>query len=246
MRSMLVPMRARWFALGALAILGTFYLYARLLIVLQTWPTHSAFIGFALAGLLGGATMARHALIVPWREPIGAALVAVAIVIGFWAIEPRDIGRLTDSMPGALLGIALVVCFSVAGAAIARRIFGTAPTRVASALLNVQLVGGILIILLAFMQIIHARSLAFMVPVLLGVALGGFLTQAVVPVRSVWACSAGSVVLALIMLSGTAPTFQIVVGFLVLWLVGALGAAFAWRVLPPPATTADVPSARLQ
>ncbi|MBL9014619.1 MAG: hypothetical protein JNL83_10610 [Myxococcales bacterium] len=239
-------MRWRWVGLGSLAILGGFYLFVRLMLVLQAWPDHAAHIGFASAGLVGGATMARHALIVPWREPVGAAFGAIAIVVGFWALEPREVDLFVGGAPGALLAIAIVIGTAIGGAALARRYLGTRPTRVASALLDVQLLGGILLVILALMTVMHATKNAVIVPVLFGTALAGFLTQAVTPVRSVWACSGGSVVLVLIMLTGSGQWGQMLAGFGILWLVGALGAAIAWRVLPTRDPEADVPSARLR
>jgi len=239
-------MRWRWAALGSLAILGGLYLYVRLLTVLQIWPPYGAFIGFSIAGVLGGAAMARHALIVPWREPVVAALGASAVVIGFWALEPWMVGRIVGELPAVLLSGGLMIGGCIGGAALARRMFGTAPTAVASALLNVLLLGGILIIILAVATTLGATRNAFIPPVLVGVALAGFLTQAVTPVKSIWACSAGSIVLVLIMLTGAGPIGSSVAGLVLLWLAGAAGAALAWRVLPQPEPTADVPPARLQ
>lgn len=241
-------MRWRWIVLGALAVLGTFYLYARLVMRLDWWSPYTPFVGFAIAGGVAGATMARHALIVPWREPIIAAIGAIAIVVGYWALLPHEVGLFFGGVPGALLSIVLVVGGAVGGAALARRYLGTKPTLVASALLNAQLLGGIAMLLIALVTVIHEGKGAFLGLMLVGIALAGFLTQAVTPLRSAWACSGGSIVLVLILLSGGFGTGadKLIGGFLALWSIGAIGAAIAWRVLPKPAAEVDVPSARLQ
>lgn len=242
-------MRWRWVTLGSIAVLGAFYLYARLLLVLQAWPPYAPFLGFAIAGLVAGGTMARHALVVPWREPVGAALGAAGFVAVFWALEPAEVALFVGGAPAALLSIALVVGGAIGGAAFVRRFLDTRPTLVASALLDAQLLGGFSMIVLAVMTATHGEKGAFIALVLLGVVLAGFFTQLVTPVRSAWACSAGSVVLVLILLSGGGggrpEASKLIGGFLALWAVGAIGAAIAWRVKKRPEPEADVPPARL-
>jgi hypothetical protein len=122
------------------------------------------------------------------------------------------------------------------------------PTAMSSLVLNAQLQGGLIVLVLAVMSIEGGGRNLPVALFFIGTFVAGFVTQAVLPVRRLWACSAGNLVMVLIVLSGSARNApQIALGFGVLWLVGALGARIGWAVARRPiAQPVEVPAARVQ
>jgi hypothetical protein len=238
--------RWRWVAIGALAVLGTFWLFLRLMFALEIWDEWVPFVGNAIAGAAAGAMIARHAEIKPWREPIIAAIVALGIVFAFWFAFPHVVN---DRPPTtrALIGMAATVVSALGGAAFVRRYFATTPSFAVTALLNAQILGGLMMLTLALVAGLGASKGVFTGLMMLGIVVAAALTQWVTPMRRAFACSAGGLVMVAIIMSGDgSDKASAIAGFMVLWIVGAIGAAVQWKLSRRTELTASVPPAKLQ
>jgi hypothetical protein len=238
--------RWRWITIGALAVLGTFWLFLRLMFALQIWADWVPFAGSILAGAAAGAMIARHAEIKPWREPVIASVVAFAIVIAFWFAFPDVIdGRSPEPLLFVAMGAATLA--AAGGAAFVRAFFTTTPSFAVTALLDAQLLGGLTMVTLAVMGASGAPKGPFIAIMIIAIAIAGALTQWVTPVRRVWACSGGGLVLILIILTGSGrDKASAALGFAVLWLVGALGAWLQWKLGKRTEIRIDIPAAKLE
>lgn len=239
-------MRWRWVTIGALAVLGTFWLFLRLMFALRVWGDWVPLVGNVMAGAIAGAMIARHAEVKPWREPAVAAVVAFGIAIAFWFAFPTVID---DQRPNPLviLAVTATVGSAIGGAALVRNYFETTPSFVVSALLNAQILGGLTMVTLGTLGALDAPKTGFIVLVIVAIGIAGYLTQWVTAVRRPWACSSGGLVLILIVLSGSGrDKFSAALGLVVLWTVGAFGAWLQWKLGKRTEIIASVPSAKLQ
>ena len=239
-------MRTRWIAIGALAVLGTFWLFIRLMFALELWGSWVPLVGNVMAGAVAGAVIARHVAVKPWREPAIAAVVAFGIALAFWYAFPTVIDDQRPH-PLTLLAVMMTVGAAIGGAALVRNYFETTPSFVVSALLDAQILGGLTMILLGLQGALGASKQAFIVLVIAAIGVAGFLTQWVTSVRRPWACSGGGLVMILIVLSGSGrDKFSAALGLMVLWCVGALGAWLQWKLGKRTEIAASVPAAKIQ
>lgn len=208
--------------------MGGLWLGAAMLRVLGAHAPWQVFAVQALAASLAGALMVAHAPLRPWREPVLAGLLALAI----GALLSRESAHafswmFRDDGLRWYEGLAILAGsggFPALGGLVVRR-FAPARTRtdLLLALSALAITGGVAMIALA--------TGGGILLAMLGVAAGGFVTQAAIAPKRPGACGAGGLVFVLFALANGLSVL-VVVGLVLsgplLIYTGYFGARLAW------------------
>lgn len=211
--------------------MGGYWLGAAMLRFLGVHAPWQVFAVQALAASLAGALMVAHAPLRPWREPVLAGLLALAL----GALLSRESAHafswlFRDDRPRWYEGLAILAGsggFPALGGLVVRR-FAPARTRtdLLLALSAFAITGGVALAALA--------TDGGILLAILGVAAGGFVTQAAIAPKRPGACGAGGLVFVLFALANGVNALLIVALVIsgpLLMYIGYLGAWLAWRSL---------------
>lgn len=251
---------ASWVAVGALAVVGGFWLTTRSLQIAQVEGAWLPFAGHFIGALLAGALMVAHAALRPWREPVAAAVVAVGVLAVMFLVLPQPwFSWVAARSPYPWLmafGLAGVCAAgALCGGMIARRVASTTPHTAKLVLLSALTITGCSVALVHLaggsgLASGRATGLLF-VMMMLGVVFGGFVVQRMVTTYRPWTIGGGATLLALSTLAEAGPstaTMKALMSSLLLGCIGAIGARLArrWVVTPGPTPHDTLPSARLR
>lgn len=208
--------------------MGSYWLGAAMLLILGVQAPWQVNAMHALAASIAGALMVAHAPLRPWREPALAGVLAFTLGTllardGSYAFG----GLLRDDGPPWYEGLAILVgsgVFPALGGLVVRRI---APARTRTDLLlalsALAITGGVAMVAIA--------TDGGILLAMLGVAAGGFVTQAAIAPMRPMACGAGGLVFVLFALADGMNAL-IIVGLVIsgplLIAIGYLGARLAW------------------
>jgi hypothetical protein len=228
---------------GSFAVMGGYWLGASMLILLGVQAPWQVYAMHALAACIAGALMVAHAPLRPWREPVLAGVLALTLAMLLSHDDSYAFGLLRDGGPPWYEQLAIVAgsgVFPALGGLVVRRI---APARTRTDLLlalsALAITGGVAMIAIA--------TDGGILLAMLGVATGGFVTQAAIAPRRPGACGAGGLVFVLFALADQISGL-LVVGLIIsgpiLILVGYTGARLAWWSLRrgDPPEGPDVPA----
>lgn len=250
-------MQYRWIAVGALAVVGGFWLTTRSLQILQVQGAWLPFAGHFVGALLAGAMMVAHAALRPWREPVAAGAAAVGVLAVMFLVLPQQwfswvAARSTYPWLMALAMAGVSAAGAMCGAMIARRVASTTPHTAKLVLLSALTITGCMVIAIHFAMgsgVAASPRAGTLIPMLLAVVAGGFMTQLMVAVYRPWASGGGAIVLVLLLYADAGLTREGVsalIGASSLAAVGAIGARLARRwVRPIDAAPDELPPARL-
>ena len=191
-----------WAAVGAIAVIGGYWLAQRTLIVARAGDVWLPYAALALGGAAAGALMVVCAPLRPGREPLAAGILAVAAMAALFLVAPHPafswaVARSEHPWTAALILIALGGASAFAGAALGRWLTVASPGPIVIAALAGLVLTGALVLLghgLAGSTSLSLRNAAVVAwPAATLVA--GFATQAVLPERRTGACAAGSFIL---------------------------------------------------
>lgn len=250
---------ASWIAVGALAVVGGFWLTTR---VFQLLYLHGGWIPFAghfIGALLAGATMVAHAALRPWREPVAAGVVAVGILAILFLVLPQPwfswvAARSTYPWLMALAIAGVTAAGALCGAVIARRVTTTAPHPAKLLLLGALTITGCTITALHFAGgsglVSEPRSGLLVGLMLLAIVFGGSIVQLMVTIYRPWTICGGAMLFALTTFGETgfsADTAKALGTSLLFGGIAAIGARLARRWVPPADAAHDepLPPARL-
>lgn len=238
---------------GTLAVLGGYWLVVRSLVALEVYGEWVPYAGHVSGAALAGAMMAAHAPLRPWREPLIAGVVAIGVMaIVYLSLPAATFGWVAarSETPWLLaLGLAALSALgATAGAAIMRHIATTRPKLASLLVISALVITGTAVTLTQFavgLGISFDRTGTLVA--LIGVLLGGFLTQLMVTVYRPWATGGGSALFTLVLVTDSDSASDVIsmfIGVVLLVLIGVLGARLARRWAARPASTV-LPSARL-
>lgn len=236
-------MSKRWIVVGGIALVGLFPLVYKLLYELLNHSVWAPYPAAPASGFAIGALMVAHATMRPWREPLGASIVASAIyLMAFLAIKHTFVFSLA---PTALL----LISGTVAGAFAARRVAISAPGQGLALVLSCAVMLGVpvsMVFVVKGLGIVD-RGGVLVICALAGVVVAGALVQSVLSVRRIWTIGGGTIVFPLVLsfARGGLKADDLFILFIIP--LGALGARIAWRYTGARAqATAEVPEAQLR
>lgn len=247
-----------WVAVGVVAMVGGLTLGLRGAIALQL-PLESLttiLVACALGAAAAGAVIVRHAATRPAHEILISAATSLVIVLGM-AFAIRGTRSFTEVLvvlsPIALVAVgASVLAAAALGASLARRVPASEPSTplllLASGLLTM---GTTMLLLFVATAIVGTRSPSgwSAILMLVAVASGTFLAQAIAPVRRPWVCGCGGLLLMLLVLQeGDGDVLLAATSFGFLTLIGTVGARIAGRVFARrfAAQPSALPAARVE
>ena len=251
---------ASWIAVGALAVVGGFWLTTRSLQILQVGDVWLPYAGHFVGALLAAAMMVAHAALRPWREPVAAAVIAVGVLAVLFLVLPQPwfswvAARSTYPWLMVLALMGVTAAGALCGALIARRVASTTPHTTKLVLLSALTITGCSVTLLHFAGgtglASDPASGILVVMMVLGVVFGGFVVQRMVTTYRPRTIGGGATLLALSTFGETGLSAEMVkalMSSLLLGCIGAIGARLArrWVVTPDPTAHASLPSARLR
>lgn len=250
-----------WAAVGAIAVVGAYWLAQRALIVARVGDAWLPYTSLALGAATAGALMVACAPLRPGREPLVAGVLAVAAMALLFVGAPHPAfswapTRASSPWTAVLTLAALSGTCTVAGAALGRRLTVATPGPAAIAALSGLVLTGALVALghgLAGSTALSLRNAAVVAWPAASLA-AGFAAQAVLTERRPGACAAGAFVLvawAVLERASFGGARLLVHGVVVASLslpVAYLGARLAWRLTGRRAGLADhepiLPAAR--
>lgn len=256
-----MPLRMSWswIGVGGLAVIGGYWLSLLGMRAMGGEGAWFPYAGHLITSMLAGAVMVTHAALRPWREPVVASVVAIGLLAILFFVLPEPsfswVAARSEFPWLTILGLAgLSAVGAMSGAAIARRFTSTAPNTATLLALSALVIMGVFV---TFTQVVLGIGLAreigrwTILVFLVGVPLGGFLTQRMVSVYRPRTSGGGAALFVLFQISEGGSVVAIgsaVVGALLLIGLGALGARLAKRWVVPQLTESppSIPPARLR
>lgn len=236
---------------GVYAVMGACWGLTVVLLKLGLYSPWWWYCVYGSAALVGGGILVAHAPLRPTREPALAGALAAAAMIGLtsWRAD----WMLAHTVPSWLVAVVVVAvsgALAAAGGLSVRGIAAATPTTARILILSALVLIGALG---AAIQVTYDETFGLRALAGLGsVFIGGWITQAAVVPRRPWACGAGGLLLVLVSLSINDHTDAgdiagAIFSGLIYVLLGAAGAALAWRLCRhnDPRWGPDVPRARL-
>ena len=238
-------MKTRWVIAGTLAIVGAYWTAVMMLIFFRPYGDWSAWVMLSAhiaAPPIVGALMVAHAPLRPWREPALAGVLAVVTLTVMMRGMHEEPFALLRSWPVAAGVAAGSGALAGLGGLATRRVVATSRT-------DLLLVLGAFVMAGTCAVLVRAMDLGIL-SALLGMVLGGFITQSVIPRPRPWACGVGGGMFVLLTLTSSfdgSVLIAAVVTWPVIVLLGALGAALSWWILRRgrEVPAAEVPAARI-
>jgi hypothetical protein len=240
-----------WIVVGTFAVIGGYWLGVRSLISLHVEGAWLAYAAHAVGAVVAGAMMVAHAPLRPWREPVIAGVLATAVLaLLFIALPAATFGwvaKRSDSpwlVATAIAGLSAIG--ALGGATIARRFTSTTPSVASMLVLSAIVVTGAAVTashLVVGTGIAGGSKGLFAAAAVVGMVLGGFLTQMMVPLYRPWLTGGGSVLFTLVMFAdrdAQTNVGSLIVGVMTLTLFGVVGARLAKRFVPAAAPALPV------
>lgn len=249
---------ASWIAVGALAVVGGFWLTTRSLQILQVQGAWLPFAGHFVGALLAGAMMVAHAALRPWREPAAAGLAGVGVLTILFLVLPQPwfswvAARSTSPLLMVLALAGISAAGALCGAVIARQITTTTPHPVKIVVFSALTITGCTITALHFAGgsglVRDPGGGMLVVLMVLVVASGGFIVQRMVTIYRPGAIAGGAVLFALSTFGEaglSVATVRALLSSLLFGGISAIGARLARRWVRPidAAPHEPLPSAR--
>jgi hypothetical protein len=234
-----------WIVAGSAATSGLLWF---LLIALRSasFGWLSIVIAAVVSAFASGALLASHVPVKPTRAPVLAGAIGCGLVFAAQlALTMSTDRRLAYAAPVYIASVCLAAASGAAGAEVTRRFKGVSASAPSVMILSCAVTFGISLTCGPLASSVGVDHSGLGVPMMFGaIAVAGFVTQLVVPIRAPWLSASGIMLLPVFSyVTGTNDEsfWLMVLGSLVFVLIGRIGTALANAKFPKPKAS-DLPA----